>query len=185
MAITDAILDIQETLDRWRNLGSLCLRNGIELMGRFPDVVPDTWTHIVFPGLDEQQLVQLERAAGARLTGHVRAFYRRIGGMTLFTGAFRVASVCRRGFRVGDDSLCPDDIATLNHDLDVLGWKPTGAVAFAVNGLDGSVHLAGMGRTPDEIVRCDRVSGRVLETHDDVFECIADRLTSLDRLHFG
>jgi CheY-like chemotaxis protein len=31
MAITEALLDIQDTLDRWRDLGSLCLRNGIEL----------------------------------------------------------------------------------------------------------------------------------------------------------
>lgn len=185
MVVTDSIVCIQDLLDKWRALGHQKLGNGVELIGRFPGVTPPTWTHVVWPGLSARRISELERRIGGLLPSRLNAFYRLIGGMTLFSGAFRMAGSVPPGFCSGDDSLCPDDLLELNHELDVLGWKPAGAIAFATNSWDGSVHLTGMGSTPEEIVRCDRSTGRVLETHGDVFDCVSTRLTRLDELMLG
>jgi hypothetical protein len=180
--VTDCIVTIQDLLDKWRELGHEKLPNGTELIGRFPDEETPTWTHVVFPGLSPRRIGMLEAKIGGLLPSRLNAFYRLIGGMTLFVGAFRMAGARTPGIRCGIDSLCPDDIVELNHELDVLGWKPRGAVAFATNSWDGSVHLAGMGQAPDEIVRCERVSGRILECHENVFTCVSSRLTRLDEI---
>lgn len=181
-SVTSSIVEIQDLLDRWRALGHLRLDSGVEMIGRFPDETTETWTHVLFPGLTVSQLDALERRTGGKLPSSLRAFYRLIGGMTLFVGAFRMAGARPAGIRCGAGSLCPDDLVQLNHDLDVMGWKSSSALAFAANGWDGSVHVVGMGHTPDEVLRIDRATGTVLESHDDVFACVAARLTRLDEL---
>ena len=184
-SVTDCIVTIQDLLDKWRELGHTTLPNGVELLGQFPDVTPPTWMHVVFPGLSNRRIAELEQRLGCALPNRMRAFYRLIGGLTLFSGAFRVAGLRRPGFRSGADSFHPDDIVELNHELDVAGWKPQAALAFAINAWDGSVHLTGMGKSPDETVRCERATGRVLEFHDDVFACLSSRLLRLDDLMLG
>lgn len=176
------IAGIQHLLDRWRSLGSHRSRVGIELIARIPDADSELWMHAVFPGLSICQVEALERELGHPMPSRLRAFYRCCGGMRLFLGAFHVFGRRRRGFGLGALALQPEDLVERNHELDVLGWKPNGAVAFAVNGLDLSVHVAGMGRTPDEVVRCDRRTGAVLERHEDVFACVDARLHKLDEL---
>ena len=176
------IAGIQHLLDRWRSLGSRRSRFGVELIARIPAEESELWMHAVFPGLAIDQVAKLERDLGHALPSRLRAFYRCCGGMRLFLGAFQVFGLRRPGFGLGALALQPEDLVALNHELDVLGWKPVGAVAFAVNSMDLSVHLAGMGRTPDEVVRCDRRSGAVLERHEDVFACVDARLHKFDEL---
>lgn len=182
MQVTESIVRIQDLFDEWRAMGSERLRNGVELIGRAGSENEPHWLHAVFPGLSPMQLGYLEKMAGVHFPSQLRAFYRVVGGMTLFQGAFRVYGRRRPGVRLGIDGLQAEDIAELNHEIDALGWKPSAAVAFAVNAWDQTVHLAGMGTDADEIVRCDRATGRVLECHRDVFECVSDRLFRLDRL---
>lgn len=176
------IAGIQHLLDRWRSLGSRRSRFGVELIARVPDAEIELWMHAVFPGLKVGQVAKLERDLGRALPNRLRAFYRCCGGMRLFLGAFQVFGLRRAGYGIGALALQPEDLVALNHELDVLGWKPAEAVAFAVNSMDLSVHLAGMGRTPDEVVRCDRRTGAVLERHADVFACVDARLHKLDEL---
>lgn len=176
------IAGIQHLLDRWRSLGSRRSRFGVDLIARVPDAESELWMHAVFPGLKIGQVAKLERELGIALPSRLRAFYRCCGGMRLFLGAFQVFGLRQPGLGLGALALQPEDLVALNHELDVLGWKPAEAVAFAVNSMDLSVHLAGMGRTPDEVVRCDRRTGAVLERHADVFACVDARLHKLDEL---
>lgn len=176
------IVRIQDLLEDWRSLGSLRLRNGVELIGRVPDEDGAVWMHVVFPGLRGERLRRLEHELGATLPRSLRAFYECCGGMSLFFGAFRLRGLRRPGFGLGSGALQPEDIVALNHELDALGWKPRQAVAFAENALDQTVHLVGMGETSAQIVRCERSTGRVLERHEDVFACVAARLYRLDEL---
>lgn len=182
MTATQSIVKIQDLFEDWRLMGFERLQNGIELIGRVGTEDQPCWLHAVFPGLSAADLTALEKDADVHFPGHLRAFYRLIGGMTLFHSAFRVFGRHRPGIRTNIGALQPDDLAELNHEIDALGWKPPGAVAFAVNSWDQSVHLAGMGTGAQEIVRCDRATGRILESHADVFECISDRLYRLDQL---
>lgn len=176
------IVRIQDLLEGWRALGSLRLRNGVELIGRVPDEDSGVWMHVVFPGLRGERMQQLEHELGTSLPRSLRAFYECCGGMNLFFGAFTLRGLRRPGFGLGSGALQPEDIVALNHELDAQGWKPRGAVAFAENALDLSVHLVGMGDAPAQVVRCERSTGRVLERHDDVFACVDARLYRLDEL---
>lgn len=177
-----SVVRIQSLFDEWRQLDSKRLNNGTELIAWMPDEESGTWMHVVFHGLSPEQVTELEEQLGCPLPNDLRALYRWCNGMALFTGAFRIYGRRRPGVREYEDALQPDDMALFNHELDVLGWKPAGAVAFAQNGWDLSVHVCGMGATPREVVRCDRASGRILERHANVFECVAQRITRMDDL---
>jgi hypothetical protein len=182
MLLTENIVKIQDLFDGWRAAGHQILPNGVELIGLLGDAEAPCWLHAVFPGLSPAELDALERSTDTRFPGHLRAIYRLIGGMTLFNGAFRMFGRRGAGIRTDVDALQAGDLAELNHEIDAIGWKPNHAVAFAVNSWDQSVHLAGMGHQPQEIVRCDRATGRVIECHADVFECLCDRLYRLDQV---
>lgn len=173
---------IQDLLAEWRTLGSCRLRNGVELIGRMPVDDEHVWMHVVFPGLSVAELDLVERDLRASLGRTLRAFYRCCGGMNLFNDGFRLFGRRLPGVSAGLRSLQPSDIVAFNHEIDTLGWKPQAAVAFAQNSWDQTVHLTNMGDLPEQVVRCDRRTGRVLERHDDVFACIATRLFKLDQL---
>lgn len=182
MSPVDCIANIQDLIDGWRQLGSRRLHSGVELIARLPDDEEDTWLHAIFPALDTRGIARLERALGVPLPRQLRSFYRACGGMSLFGRAFLLHGLRGAGVHTGERALQPEDVVQLNHELDALDWKPAGAIAFASNSWDNTVHLTGMGRTPNEIVRCERQGGRVLETHPSLFECVEARLYRLDRL---
>jgi hypothetical protein len=154
--------------------------DGTELIGRFPEVEPAAWMHVLFPALDGSRVQFLADQLRAPIPRSLRKLLRTTGGMTLFAGAFRIAGWSSPDRSASRSVLRPDDLLTLNHELDLVGWKPPGAVAFAVNSHDRSVHLLGMTNDPEAVLRCDRDSGVVLDQHADVLACLADRLTSLE-----
>jgi hypothetical protein len=182
MGIVEKIVEITDLFEQWRAMGNRRLDNGIELIGQAGGEAEPYWMHVVFPGLSAAQVTSIEAGIGTPLPPQLRRIYRVIGGMTLFLGAFQLYGLRRPGLRSGVEALEPEDVVALNHEIDTMGWRPARAVAFAVNALDGSIHLTGMGRNPDEVFRCERATGRVLESHEDAFACVYDRLYRLDQL---
>lgn len=182
MTAIDNIRRIQRLLEGWRELGHLELPNGVEFLGRLPGEDRE-WLHCVFPRRDLAAIDAVGERLGVELPRELRTFYRCCGGMTLFAGMFVLCGARHAGLVYGDDSYQPEDLIGLNHELDVFGWRPAGAVAFARNAWDGSVHVAGMGRHPKEIVRCEPQTGLVIERHEDLFTCVAARLYRLDQLY--
>ena len=179
---TFAIAKVKDLFDRWRQTGSLTLASGVELIGQVATDDGHVWQHAVHPGLPVALLDELEARLGMPLPRDLRAVYRRIGGMTLFHGAFRLFGYRRAGLSADDGGVQPDDLLRLDHELDVLGWKPRRALAVAENGLDLSVHVMGMANDAHTVLRCERTTGRVLEEHSDLWTCLADRLGRLAQL---
>ena len=177
-----SIARIHSLFDEWRTLGSRRLSCGTELIGPMGDDDAEAWLHILYPGLHVSEVNDLEQRIGHKLPRELRAFYRRTAGMVLWSGAFRVYGFRPPGIETLEDNRFPDDILALNHQLDVLGWKPPGALAFAENGWDMSVHVVGMNDNPSVVCRCDRRTGNVLETHPSVWVCFATRLNKIDGL---
>lgn len=184
MSLTTQLVRIHDLFDRWRSLGHVELADGTELIGRCEGDGDDgdTWMHAVFPGLPQTAVEELEQQLGKRLPVGVRGMFHYVGGLTLFSGAFEL-----HGRRVNaglhrHEPPHPQDLVALDREIDALGWLPEGAVAFATNAWDLSVHVAGMSASPQEIVRCERATGQVKERHRDVWSCIAHRLYRLDRL---
>lgn len=173
---------IHNVFERWRKMGSRRLEGGVEVITSVPHEDGEMWMHVLFPGMRQEQLAALEKDLGKTLPRALRAFYGRLGGLSLFLGAVHVHGRRRMGACIGDGALQPEDLIALNHELDVAGWLPQGAVAFATNSWDRSVHVAGMSESPNEIVRCDRMTGQITERHRDVWTWVAHRLYRIDRL---
>ena len=174
MSCTDSILTIQDLLTEWRQLGSHTDGDGIE---RIAQVAEDSWLHTALAGVDEGAIAACEQALGVQLPRRLRGLYRCLGGLDLFDGLFRLHG--------------PDTVASRRLGLDLStfassqgspGWMPPGAAPFAVNAWDGSLHLCGMGRSPEEIVRCEPETGEVLERYVDALHCVGARLSKLDEL---
>lgn len=182
MSATKHITAIQDLFEAWRMLGSRKLRSGVELFGQMPVDDGIAWMHAVFPGCSARQIDAIEHAVGAAMPAALRTFYRCCGGLNLFLGAFRLCALGTAGLVADDAGMQPPDIAALNHQLDVFGWRAPHAIAFAENSWDLSVHVAGLVPGSAKVVRCERVTGAVIEEHEDVFACVADRLYRLDRL---
>lgn len=176
------VVRIHDAFERWRRMGSRRLANGTEVITSVPHEDGEMWMHVVFPGMTSAHLAILEKDLGRRLPRGLRTFYGRVGGLNLFLGAVVFHGRRSRGSTLGDSALQPECLIALQHELDVLGWLPANAVAFATNSWDQSVHVAGMSANPDEIVRCDRMTGAITERHRDVWTCVAHRLYRIDRL---
>lgn len=176
-----SIARIQNLFDTWRQLGSRKLPNGTELIARSNDDGEEHWLHVIYPGLSVNELTAFEHRLRMKLPRDLRAFYRRTAGMSLWGGAFTVY-----GHRAHDHpkhgDARPADALRLNHELEVIGWKPANAFAFAENAWDMSVHVVGMAHNPAIAQRRDRISGLVLEEHPNVWSCIAARLYRIDQL---
>lgn len=178
-----SIAKVQNLFEEWRKLGSRKLPSGIELITAVPDGDRHIWLHALYPGLSTTELTQMQAELNLQLPGELRAFYRRTAGMSLWNGAFRLYGYRPRGFGLIGESRYADDALRLNHELDVLGWKPPGTFAFAENGWDMSVHIVGMADEREGLVwRCNRLTGEVLETHPSVWICIASRLNRIDKM---
>ncbi|MCA8977927.1 MAG: SMI1/KNR4 family protein [Planctomycetes bacterium] len=177
-----SIAGIQNLFEKWRQLGHKKLPCGTELIASVPDGGNEEWVHVVYPGLSHQQLHRLQELLQSPIPGGLRSFYRRCAGMSLWRGAFRVYGYNCDQHGVSEYPRYPDSVLRLNHELDALGWMPKAAFAFAENSWDMSVHVVGLGSDPHTVHRCDRRTGEVMETHPNVWSCIAARLYRVDEL---
>lgn len=177
-----SIVRIQDVFDRWRQMGSMKLHSGTELIGALPNSEGEVWMHAVYPSLPLADIERLEARMRTKLPRDLRALYRVTRGMSLFQGAFRLFGWRAPGIHSNAFALQPDDILELNHELDVLGWKPKNAIAFAENAWDQTVHLFGMTDRSRQVARCQRASGEIVELHSTLWECLMHRLYRLDEL---
>lgn len=182
MTAIQCIARIQDLLDEWRALGSRRLGNGVELIGHQLVDDEEVWLHAVHPALTPAAITTIEHRLGSALPPDLRTFFRCVGGIVAFSGLFEVHGLRHPGLLLGERAVQPGCLVTLNHEIDALGWRRGKAVAFAENRWDMSVYVAGQAVRPGEIQRCERATGRVLETHESVFACVAARLTRLDEL---
>lgn len=184
MSATLSILRIQRMFDLWRELGCERLANNVELVAAIPTEEGEalSYMHVIFPGMVEADLKELEARLGHDLPSSLRLFYGGCGGLTLFSGGFLMHGLRRDGFATGDDAYQPDDIVLRQHMVARFGWKPEQAVAFASNCWDNSVNVIGMSEQINEVLRCELHTGRVLQRYPSVFECIDDRLHNIDQV---
>lgn len=180
--VLNEITRIEDVFSGWRELGSKRLANGTELIGRQAAAEGDVWMHAVFPRLDTATIGQIEHELGVRLPVDLRTFYRTCGGMILFGGAFRLFGTRPRRGSVNELGPVPDDITSINEDLSLSPWMRPGAIAFASNAWDSSLHVTGMGATATEVLRVHRITGEVLERSENIWSLVASKLYRLDEI---
>lgn len=107
---------LQPYFESARNLGSDILQDGTELIGRTPHVAPDARFHLVFPGLDSEQIEKIEHELGRHVPITYRQFLTRHNGLILYAGAISFYGFRRSYERRGDEAWQPFSIKTPNVD---------------------------------------------------------------------
>ncbi|MFK7741908.1 MAG: SMI1/KNR4 family protein [Planctomycetota bacterium] len=180
MSQTLSIAKIQELFDSWREMGSVMLSSGAELIASYPYGDETRWMHALFPGLDTEHLKLLEADLGQSLPRQLRAFLRGCGGLTLFQGMFSLYGLRQQGFVASDAALQPESLVELNRGMQAVGRLEPGWIAFAQNALDSSIYVTSTDNSISEVRRIELGKGEVIERHSDIFACIESRLYRLD-----
>lgn len=146
---------LRPVFERAKELGMRTLPNGTALFGRVPHVGPDAWLHVMYAGLSEPDLVEVEHRAGRRLPEDYRSLLRETNGLSLFSGAMYLSGLRKSYERTGEGAWQPFAI----EDANVLERPADARPEFVFIGgykADGSrLYL-----TPDrpDVVRCERDS---------------------------
>jgi hypothetical protein len=67
--------------------GEATSENGATMYGHVPHVAPEAWFHIVYPGLDDQEMADVECSLGRPIPAAYRQLLKVSNGLTLFSGA--------------------------------------------------------------------------------------------------
>src|SRR5262249_55647300 len=132
-----------------------------------------------------EEIRELESAVGRPLPLDLRTFYRTIGGLSLFCGAFCIHSRGSHYLTFGGEALRPPDLARFNHELGSAGLLPPRAVAVREHGRGRSGEAGGRGAAPTEGVRLDRHPGALLQRHPTIGNLVAEKLLTYEQLLLG
>jgi len=171
---------IMETLGRWNHLGRRDVSNGTQLIGHIPHVAPLAYLHVVFGGLSDSQINQIEVGIKRELPEMSRAFYRRANGCSLFGGAISIYGL-RFNYDRGleDEARQPFDVVLPNR-VERAGNANVETIIFGGYNRDGS-RLA---FAPDHSVfMCPPATRRPILSRWDDFETMlvseVERLAAL------
>lgn len=101
-------------LDRAREAGLRTLSDGTELVGHVPHVGRDAWLHVIFAGLSDEDLIELESQAGRALNEQHKRIMRAHNGLILFSTAIYLYGLRRSNARTGDAARQPFGIRVPN-----------------------------------------------------------------------
>lgn len=170
--LSSNILTLQELLAQWRDLGTVSLPDGRELIG---ELDCGHWMHTVWPGVSDEELEQAATRLDRPLPTRLRVLWSRIGGLSLFSGGFQLAVP-------GHASGLPLR-AIFSGDTDAPEWLEAGSCVLACNAWDGSLHV--LEASGEEITRRDPDEGLVIDRHSDALAMVAHRLSRIDELQLA
>lgn len=111
--------------------------NGAKLIGHRPDVAPRAFVHVLYKGLEDEELDILESRLGTNLPVYLRTFYKCCNGMMIYLGRLRfLGYVPLDAENVGVHNF-PSNIVTPNLSARLKGLSPKDLV-FAWYKTDGS-----------------------------------------------
>jgi len=169
-----------EIVDEYRSLGFKELSNGALLVGHVPHVGPEAWLHLLFRGLSEAELTELDRRLGRRLPDSYRQFLAWHNGLSLFSGALYLAGLRTSYVRAGEAMWQPFALEDSNvtgrprsarpSDVFIGGYKADGSVTLLSS--DGSW-----------VCRCDPTGSTILNQWPSIETMLTDEARRL-RGHF-
>ena len=157
MTTSKGLSALDTIINNAKILGSLTLADGTQLIGRVPHVGPDAWLHVLFAGLDEADIAELETRAARQLPSDYRQFMREHNGLSLFSGALYVAGL-RRDFRRANHATWQPFALEDANVFERLRDAPADCVFIGGYKADGS-RLYMSGASP-KVFRCERSSIR-------------------------
>jgi len=89
------LFEVQVVLDSAAKFGTATSENGAQMYGHVPHVAPEAWFHILYPQLQEKDLVELENRLRRPIPDPYRQFLKITNGLTLFSGALDLEGLRR------------------------------------------------------------------------------------------
>jgi len=83
----DGLSEVINVVKRAASFGTATSDNGALMFGHVPHVAPEAWFHILFPALDDESLVELDRALRRLVPDPYREILKVTNGLYLFSGA--------------------------------------------------------------------------------------------------
>jgi len=108
------MVNILSFLNEYRLLGEKRLDNGTYLIGQAPHIAPSAWLHSIYPGLNLNEIKELEKILDTPIPYAYQFFLKENNGLKIFN-----TTLCLDGFRKNygrsiNDVWQPFDIRTLN-----------------------------------------------------------------------
>jgi len=153
----NSFAQVLKFLEKARHLGSV-EQDGVQLIGHVPHVAPEAYLHLVFPGLNDKEVEQLDVEIRRRLPAWLRDFYRRANGIDMFSGTLSIHGL--RRYLIDDNGAPqPFSLSLINVDERVPG-APDDCIFFATYGFDGSL-LCTLGKG-NQVYRTGRETFEIL-----------------------
>lgn len=166
--------------EQYSALGARTLANGARLIGNVPHIAPEAYLHYVYPGLNSNEIQQLESEIKRKLPETLRAFYAQCNGLDLFAGSLSIFGL-RDLFMEGEagDVGQPFSMEIPNVD-ERLADADDSFVFFGFYDWDGSQLYA----TPSSprIIRCSRKSAKPLNTWPSLEAALTEEVRRLGKL---
>jgi len=81
------LAEVFEVIRQASAFGEATSENGAHMYGHVPHVAPEAWFHIVYPGLDDREIADIEGGLRRPIPLGYRQLLRVTNGLTLFSGA--------------------------------------------------------------------------------------------------
>lgn len=170
-------LAIRDKLREDSALGSRVLSNGVELIGHVPEVAPEAYRHILYPGLDEAGIRVLEEQLGQKIPVDYAEFLRCSNGLHAYLG-FSLYGLRKDFSRVGDEARQPFSILTPNLDERPRGAQ-SGFLFFGSYSSNGD--LLYLDAETNGVHRCRSRSAKSLEAWPDFWTMLESEVERLAR----
>ena len=157
-------MDIVKLLNSYRILGEKRIGNGTYLIGHAPHIAPNAWLHSIYPGLNLDEIKELEGMLNKPIPDCYQSFLRQYNGLKIFNTTFCLDGLRRNYNRNFDDVWQPFDIRTPN-----ISERPknTPNHFFFIGGYDWDGSLLYIDTHTDKVHLCHRDNATSLHEWDD------------------
>ena len=107
------LAEVFKVIQKASAFGTATSENGATMYGHVPHVAPEAWFHIIYPGLDDREIADLEASLRRPIPPEYRQFLKVTNGLTLFSGALDLEGR-RRDYSRKTSIRLPFDIASPN-----------------------------------------------------------------------
>ena len=147
------MINILKFLDIYRLFGEKRLKNGTYLIGQAPHIAPNAWLHSIYPGLNLNEIKELENILDKPIPECYRSFLEKSNGLKIFNTTFCLDGLRRSYSRGLDDVWQPFDIRLPN-----ISERPKNAedFFFFIGGYDWDGSLLYIDTHTEKVHLCHR-----------------------------
>ena len=140
-------------LKEYKYLGEKHLADGTHLIGKAPHIAPLAWLHSIYPGLTEQNILELEKQLKHPIPDDYKSFLRISNGLSVFNTTLSLFGLRRNYDRSVDQVWQPFDILTSN-----IRERPENAKSnvFIIGSYDWDGSLLFIDSKTNKVNLCDR-----------------------------